>query len=79
MIIRVIGFYSYAIHPVINTGVKMTQEEVRKFYNKIEEKRLEIGDCLFSSQRHTYRQSNARRLVKLSTELCELVALIEQE
>jgi hypothetical protein len=57
----------------------ITREESNRLYNKIEKKRLEIGDCLFSSQRHTHRGSNARKLVKLASELAELVAIIERD
>ena len=61
------------------TGYAMTREETNKLYDKIEKNRLEIGDCLFSSQRHTHRISNARKLVALASELAELVALIERD
>ncbi len=57
----------------------MKREESNKHYEQIERKRLEIGDCLFSAQRHTHRVSNARKLIRLAGELAELVALIERD
>jgi hypothetical protein len=54
-------------------------EERRSSFLEIERKRLEVGDCLFSSQRHTHRLNNARKLVKLASELAELVALFERD
>lgn len=57
----------------------MTKEESKRLYEAMERKRLQIGDCLFSAQRHVHSLSNARKLVKLASELAELVALIEHD
>lgn len=51
--------------------------EIKCLFEDYERKRLEIGDCLFSSQRHPNKLSCARRLLKLSGELSELANRIE--
>ena len=56
----------------------MTREESNKLCDEIDQKRIEIADRLFSPQRHTYRVSNARKLVALASELAELVAILER-
>lgn len=53
------------------------REEMSDLIDRINRKRLQIGECLFSSQRHLHRVSNARKLVSLATELAELSALLE--
>lgn len=48
-------------------------------YLDVHFKRLDICDCLFSSQRHHHALSNAKKVVKLAKELVELIAFLESK